>query len=148
MMARRTVSFVFLLLLSISAARSVAEPRYVEVFTSADQATSHTEDLQAKGIKVSVYQIDDIKRINADLVKGLPNDEKQATAILRQRFESRKAAIEQHYTQCADGVLKAYGYQLDRYPAVVFDGQAIVYGVSDLELAYRQYQAWQLNNRR
>jgi len=31
---------------------------------------------------------------------------------------------------------------VDRYPAIVFDGQAVVYGVTDVETALAHYQKW------
>jgi len=31
-------------------------------------------------------------------------------------------------------------YQLDRYPAIVFDGMAVIYGVTDLAVAKRLYE--------
>ena len=34
-------------------------------------------------------------------------------------------------------------YGIDRYPAIVFDGQAVVYGLTDIYAAYQLYQRWQ-----
>ena len=34
-------------------------------------------------------------------------------------------------------------YRLDRYPAIVFNGQAVVYGVTDVEDAFHRYRRWQ-----
>ncbi|MEA3275692.1 MAG: DUF1525 domain-containing protein, partial [Pseudomonadota bacterium] len=34
-------------------------------------------------------------------------------------------------------------YGIDRYPAIVLDGQAVVYGVTDVGEALRHYRMWQ-----
>jgi integrating conjugative element protein (TIGR03757 family) len=34
-------------------------------------------------------------------------------------------------------------YGIDRYPAIVFDGHAVVYGVTDVQAATRIYEQWQ-----
>ncbi len=40
------------------------------------------------------------------------------------------------------GLAKAKQYGLDRYPAIVFDGRAVVYGVRDLGEALARYRQW------
>ncbi len=45
--------------------------------------------------------------------------------------------------RAALGLLKAAEYGIDRYPAIVFDGYAVVYGVTDIGEALRQYRVWQ-----
>ena len=42
----------------------------------------------------------------------------------------------------ATALAKAMQYGVDRYPAIVFDGQAVVYGVTDLKAALVHYQMW------
>ena len=44
--------------------------------------------------------------------------------------------------RAAMGLAKAVQYGVDRYPAIVFDGQMVVYGVTDLEAALQYYRAW------
>ena len=43
----------------------------------------------------------------------------------------------------AIGLAKAVQYGIDRYPAVVFDGRVVVYGVTDLVEALDRYEAWE-----
>ena len=42
----------------------------------------------------------------------------------------------------AIGLAKAVQYGIDRYPAIVFDGRVVVYGVTDLVEALDRYKAW------
>ncbi|MEA2093693.1 MAG: DUF1525 domain-containing protein [Pseudomonadota bacterium] len=41
------------------------------------------------------------------------------------------------------GLARALQYGIDRYPAIVFDGQLVVYGVTELGQALHQYYHWQ-----
>ena len=48
----------------------------------------------------------------------------------------------------AHGLAKAMQYGVDRYPAIVFDGQAVVYGVTDVQTAIAHYRAWRREGKR
>jgi len=47
----------------------------------------------------------------------------------------------------ATALAKAMQYSIDRYPAVVFDGEIVVYGVTDLTVALEQYRVWHTGRR-
>lgn len=105
----------------------------VEVFTSRDHPLTNTEALPG----AAVYHIDSLMHIQETLSKDLPADEETAIRIARQRATNidREAAI-----RAAEGLAIAHlKYRLDRYPAVVFAGQSVVYGVTDLDVAKRIY---------
>ena len=40
------------------------------------------------------------------------------------------------------GLAKAVQYGVDHYPAIVFNGTAVVYGVTDLVEAVQRYDTW------
>jgi integrating conjugative element protein (TIGR03757 family) len=42
----------------------------------------------------------------------------------------------------AIGLAKAIQYGVDRYPAIVLNERAVVYGVTDLVEALNRYEAW------
>ena len=42
----------------------------------------------------------------------------------------------------AIGLVRAMQYGIDRFPAIVFDGQAVVYGVTDLQVALAHHESW------
>jgi integrating conjugative element protein (TIGR03757 family) len=44
--------------------------------------------------------------------------------------------------RAALGLTKAVQYGIDRYPAIVFDGQAEVFGIADVEQAFHRYRQW------
>ena len=45
--------------------------------------------------------------------------------------------------RAAVGLVRAAEYGIDRYPAIVFDGQAVVYGITDIGEALSHYRMWQ-----
>lgn len=47
--------------------------------------------------------------------------------------------------RAALGLSRAMQYGVDHYPAIVVDGRAVVYGVTDLEEALSRYRAWLQN---
>jgi integrating conjugative element protein (TIGR03757 family) len=46
------------------------------------------------------------------------------------------------------GLVQAMQYGIDRYPAIVFDGKAVVYGITDVRAATQRYQQWQAGEAR
>ena len=65
---------------------------------------------------------------------------RQAQALLNQLGEDYlRERVETAYR----GRLRAAELGVDRLPAVVFDGEAVVYGVTDLAEAVRLYRRWQ-----
>ena len=47
-----------------------------------------------------------------------------------------RARLAQELTETVQGLMQARRYGLDRYPAVVFDGERVVYGITDLDAAW------------
>jgi len=105
----------------------------VEVFTDRAHPLIHAEALPG----AIIYRIDGLIAMQERLSEGLPADEMAATRIAKQRISTiDKDAV----TESAQGLVLAHlKYQLDRYPAIVFAGQAVIYGVTDLALAKRLY---------
>ncbi len=106
----------------------------IEVFTDRAHPLTNTEALPG----AIVYRIDRLVHMQERLSDGLPADEKKAARMAKQRMATiDKEAV----TRAAQGLAIAHlKYQLDRYPAIVFAGQSVIYGVTDLSLAKRLYE--------
>ncbi len=126
-------------LVTVNGAVSAGKQPLVEVFTTSDLPIF--SDLKAN--RVELYEIDGIKRFEAQLSRGLPSE---GDAARRQAIE-RVAQVDERRMQqvqrSATGLSKAMQYGIDRYPAVVFDEEAVVYGVTDLAEALHRYRQWQ-----
>ncbi len=139
-MRRRLSTIMLALLAALWAGPSSAVQ--IEAFTAADRPVQGARQIRALGARVTVYRVDDIARINAILSIGLPRDAGQAAKVAMARIEANQALIKRRYEHCAKGLLRAAAYRLDRYPAVVLDGAAVVYGVTDLQEVMAHYRRW------
>jgi integrating conjugative element protein (TIGR03757 family) len=125
-------------------------PVRVEVFTAQDLPPRplRRNDPRGTSVAVEVYALDDLDKLAANLSDRLPTEPKVArrTAMARLgRLDPGQVDPEQldALQRAASGLLKAAGYGIDRYPSVVFDGHAVVYGVTDLDEALRRFETRQ-----
>ncbi len=111
----------------------------VEVFT----ATGLPVDTGFKAGRVEVYEIDGIERLEAELSRGLSANADAAKHSAQARIGQLNQGQLQRVQRAAWGLVKAMQYGIDRYPAIVFDGRAVVYGVTDVKAAIHRYRQWQ-----
>ncbi len=147
------VQRVWLVSLALLADTAFADPQIlnpppvIEVFTSAKQPVSHADAKGAphhnQGLDITVYEIEGIQSIERDLSLNLPAASKQAKQIVLHRIQRLDAQTRLSMHSVAMGLAKAMQYGVERYPAIVFDGKAVVYGITDLTVALEQYRAWQ-----
>jgi integrating conjugative element protein (TIGR03757 family) len=127
--------------------RALNPPRVIEVFTSAVYPLVENDAKRAgshlQGPEITVYEIDGIQSAERDLSLNLPAEPQQSKQIALQRIQNLDAQTRSRMQLAAQGLAKAMQYGVDRYPAVVFDGEAVVYGVTDLTVTLEQYQVWQ-----
>ncbi|HFD11909.1 MAG TPA: TIGR03757 family integrating conjugative element protein [Crenotrichaceae bacterium] len=116
----------------------------LEVITDQPGQIAQVARLRKNGINVHIYDLNAGKRIEQELAQGLTGPDQHA----RQQLKQHIAAIgrKQFETRLQDAfraLIQSVAYQLDRYPAVVFNqGEAVVYGVTDLTTALGYYQRW------
>jgi len=143
--------FVVLVLDGIAQAEpaALAQPRLIEVFTTSAHPAAGREEQQAEiSVTFHFYVINGIHQFEFNLSEELPADPKIAKLLLLKRIEHLGEDAVGHMWQSATGLAKAMQYGIDRYPAVVFDGAAVVYGVTDIYEALRHYQQWREGQRR
>lgn len=114
----------------------------IEAFTVVDDPISGKDDHQLQGATVTVYAVDGIARFESALSRGLPPGAEAAKVEALRRLSGLDEARQASAKEAAMGLAKAMQYGVDRYPAIVFDGSAVVYGVTDLADAHRRYVAW------
>lgn len=119
---------------------------FIEVFIANDYPVAGKETLSsARGdreLELHLYEIDGIQRIELKLSENLPSDLQQSKQVVLQRIQRLSKQSHRHMQRSAMGMTRAIQYGIDRYPAIVFDGQAVVYGVSDLTAALDHYRKW------
>ena len=115
----------------------------IEVFTTGEQPVVGGEHERLRTATVTIYAVDGLERFESGLSEGLPADPDAAKAEALRRIQHLDEARMVPAKNAAFGLAKAAQYGVDRYPAIVFDGRAVVYGVTDLVEALDRYEAWQ-----
>ncbi|WGC20712.1 TIGR03757 family integrating conjugative element protein [Enterobacter ludwigii] len=100
------------------------------------------------GPGVTVVELDAPERAQTEIFGKLSTD--PALAEQRARAMIASPDFRQKQKQLADawaGVTRAWSVGLEKYPAVVFDDQFVVYGTTDVNEATRLFTAWKEKNR-
>jgi len=122
---------------------ALAQPQLIEVFTSSVYPVTGWQRQQVgAGTVFHHYAIDGIHQLESNLSQDLPADPKVAKSLALKRIAHLGEDAIGRMQQSATGLAKALQYDIDRYPAVVFDGAAVVYGVTDIHQALHHYQQW------
>jgi integrating conjugative element protein (TIGR03757 family) len=108
----------------------------IEAFTDARLQVLFGND------NTTVYVIDRINRLQQELSDDLPADSESAQKLVLQRYQRMDTQLSTELENAANGLVQAMQYGIDRYPAIVFDGHAVVYGLTDIDAATRLYQRW------
>ncbi|MCE8005296.1 TIGR03757 family integrating conjugative element protein [Halomonas sp. MCCC 1A11081] len=84
----------------------------------------------------AVIELDAPARLDAELSEGLPADLSAAEAVMRDRMQSPEwnDAI-RRYGELHVGVARAWMLRVEKVPAVVVDGEFVVYGQPDVSAA-------------
>ena len=100
------------------------------------------------GVEIRIYVLNEILRVEAELSADLPANPEQSKRIALQRIQHMGDQAKTKMQMAAQGLAKAMQYGVDRYPAIVFDGQAVVYGITDVQTALAHYQTWRREGKR
>jgi integrating conjugative element protein (TIGR03757 family) len=139
-------TIVFSIITPTADATSFYLPVRVEVFTTtvfrvaAESAIGTKEPNQ--DIDLQFYELNGIQLVEAELSKDLSDDPGQSKQVALQRIQALGKQMQARLARSAEGLAKAMQYGIDRYPVIVFDGQAVVYGVTELKAALAHYRTW------
>lgn len=144
----QSIAIIMLLTASLSCYSDVSGREnvpFIELF-STSQPLANTNTSQYSNAAYTYYEIDQISQLQRELSQGLPKDAEQAKQLVLQRFQLIDATVSQRLEHTAKGLVKAMHYGIDRTPAIVFDGQTVIYGVSDVDEATKRYRQWRERN--
>lgn len=148
-LGRRRLGISLLMIWTVSAIAQenpvTQDKPFIEViFSDADRISGQAKLIQ-QGYVVKSYNLEAPKQLFATLSQNLPANQAAAKHILEQRMQQHgRHALQQQLVSAYQGLSLAMQYQIDRYPAVLFDqGRAVIYGVTDLEQALSLYRQWQ-----
>jgi integrating conjugative element protein (TIGR03757 family) len=117
-----------------------AETLTVEAFTDSKQLPIPV--LQKPGLTVTLYDLSAPKHIEQELSAGLSTNPEAAAKVASQFIQANQEALAQRLMMAYQSHTKAMDYGLTHYPALVFNGQAVIYGVTDVLDGLNRYQTW------
>lgn len=98
------------------------------------------------GREYQIFNLDRVDEFETELSEGLPPNEAEAREIFLGRVSAvGKRVMEKATIDAYQGVITAIRFGINRYPAVIFDGEYVVYGVSDMHQALVIYQRYILD---
>ena len=116
----------------------------LEVITDQPSLIRDEVKLRQQGITVTIYDLTAGDRMANAMSKGLTGPDQHAHQQVQQRIAAiGRNQFEAQLKQAFQAIIQSVAYQLDRHPAIVFNqGEAVVYGVTDLQTALGYYQHW------
>jgi integrating conjugative element protein (TIGR03757 family) len=116
----------------------------LEVITDQPNQVRDVARLRQQGIIVTVYDLTAGDRMAEVMSKGLTGPDQHAHQQVQQRIAAiGRNQFEAQLKQAFQAMIQSVAYELDRHPAIVFNqGEAVVYGVTDLQTALGYYQRW------
>ena len=132
---------------AIAAQNVSANPGLIEVFTSTSLPVmgegNKASISQFSKVNFQIFELDGIQQIEDRLSNGLLADPVESRQVVLERFQQLTREDRIRVRNAARGLAKAAQYGVDRYPAIVFDGLFVVYGITDIHSALIYYQQWQ-----
>ena len=124
--------------------RTALTPTRIEIFTTVVQPISAIDTFVGNHpeIDVHIHPLDAIEQLEDRMSQGLPADPDKAQRIVLERLQRLSKGARRQLEHSAKSLTKAVQYGVAKYPAIVFDGELVVYGLTDLSLALRQYRRW------
>ena len=124
---------------------TAVRPTSIDIFTTMDQPIGGAEAvaIQLPDTNVQIHKLDGIKQLEAYLSTDLPGNEGRARDIALKRLGQVSKTTRRQLEQSATALAKAMQHAVQQYPAIVFDGELVVYGLTDLSVALSHYRHWQ-----
>lgn len=131
------------LLLSASDVQAdAANSPTIEIFTTVDRPITIAESVRQRAAALTIYHVDGLERFEAYLSQALPNEPAAAEVEALRRLQTLDTTTMRSVKDAAHGLTLASQYDIERAPAIVFDGHAVVYGVNDIHAVLARYERW------
>ena len=127
----------------------VMTPTSIEIFTTTDQRITAIDRFAVEHMDIAfqIYKLDAIKGLEDTLSEGLSADPDKAKRLVLARLQQLNKGTRSQLEHSATALAKAVQYGVEKYPAMVFDGELVVYGLTDLAVALMHYRLWRSGER-
>lgn len=139
------VAMVFLLFVCV--ATTFVSRTYAGTVPAITAIASKNTPVTNNGLLTVTYlDLEAVNDIESKLSMNLPANKQEAEAMVRQRIhEYGQDKLEQDIREAYTALAFVMRLGIDRYPAIVFDNQFVVYGVTNIADALNRYTEWQKN---
>lgn len=122
---------------------SIRWPHSVDVFTTTELPIESAQEFadEHPEATVRVHLLDGIERLEDELSRGLSAQPEQAKRQTLERLQHLPKETRTQLQNTAKGLVLAIELGIERYPAIVFDHEQVVYGVTDLSRAMQYYDS-------
>lgn len=133
------LNLIFMALLTAFTSYNCHAQSLIEIFTEEPAQV----DAAPLDVKTVHYNTNETERLKESSLPKLPPNQDQAMKILAAFFSSPAGEeFKQNYRIAVQGKKKAIEYQLQKLPAIVFDGgKFVIYGSTDIHMARQLYIA-------
>ena len=130
--------------LTLAEKHMVMTPKSIEIFTTTDQPIHAIGRFVEKHMHVAIqlHELDAIKGLEDTLSQGLAADPDKAKRLVLDRLQQLNKGTRSQLEHSATALAKAVQYGVEKYPAMIFDGKLVVYGLTDLSVALMHYGHW------
>jgi integrating conjugative element protein (TIGR03757 family) len=111
----------------------------VEVFRLSNQPEP------AGAVGATVYVVDAMHQYMAQLSVGLSRTPAEAAKVAKARVDALTPEQKNALRFASTARIRAAEYGITKTPAIVFDGRAVLYGITDVEQARLRYRNWLAN---
>ncbi len=137
------VGLLYLPVGSFAQAGATAEAAlHIDVFTTSIQPVIVGTAAANPAVALQIAEVDALERLDVSLSEGLSPDPVVAQREVQRRLNDLDQAKLATLRRSAVGLALAAQLGIDRTPAIVFNQTAVIYGITDLTVALRHYQAW------
>ncbi len=135
-----------LLLGELSHADSPASATRMEFFITADQPIKRLDAFVLKHpeITLRIHTLDAIENLEDELSRDLPADPRSAKRLALVRLKQLSKGTRAQLQHSATSIATALHYGVEQYPAIVFDAEFVVYGLTDPFRALEHCRRWRL----
>ena len=137
---------LFLGVIQLSQADNLASATRMDVFITADQPIErlNTFVLRHPDIALRVHTLDAIESLEDELSRDLPADPRSAKRLALARLKQLSKDTRAQLQHSAASIAIALHYGIEQYPAIVFDAEFVVYGLTDPFRALEHYRRWRI----
>jgi integrating conjugative element protein (TIGR03757 family) len=120
-------------------------PTRIVIFTVSDQPIRDLNRFRARHPEVvlRLHRLDTIHQFQERLSVGLPADRNAAKRMVLGRLQDIGKPTRDDLEQGAAALMEAVQSGVEKFPAMVFDDEWVVYGLLDLSTAFSEYRNWQ-----